>query len=154
VLAAAGVLTVLERWPEHRLVEAARCLMPAPMTKVEVLGAYDAYYYKRQVQSMYGADERRLPVLRVTFGDPDATWVHLDGYTGQVGSSLDRSERAGRWLFNLLHSWDLPAMLAPDRVRQGVLLALGLGGTLLSMTATVLGLRRMGKWSGKGVRQT
>ncbi|WP_313706641.1 PepSY domain-containing protein [Massilia sp.] len=154
VLAAAGVLTVLERWPEHRLVEAARCLMPAPMTKVEVLGAYDAYYYKRQVQSMYGADERRLPVLRVTFGDPDATWVHLDGYTGQVESSLDRSERAGRWLFNLLHSWDLPAMLAPDRVREGVLLALGLGGILLSVTATVLGLRRMGKWSGKGARQT
>lgn len=153
VLAAAGALTVLERWPERRLVEAAQRLMPAPLTKVEVLRAYDAYYYKRQVQSMYGADERRLPVMRVAFGDPDATWVHLDGYTGQLESSLDRSERAGRWLFNLLHSWDLPAMLAPGWVREGVLLALGLGGILLSATATVLGLRRVGKWSGKGARQ-
>ena len=153
VLAEAGGVAVFERWPEHRLVEAARRLLPAPVERYQVLGAYDAYYYKRQAQSMYGADERRLPVLRLAFGDPGSTWVHLDGYTGQVESSLDRSERVGRWLFNLLHSWDLPAMLAPGRVREAVLLLLGLGGVLLSTTAAVLGVRRVGKWSGKGTRR-
>jgi hypothetical protein len=31
--------------------------------------------------------------------------------TGDVALSVDRSQRIGRWLFNLLHSWDLPSML-------------------------------------------
>lgn len=149
VVAGTDGFAVLERWPDRRLLDAARRLMPAPVTQYEVLGEYDAYYYKRQVQSMYGADERRLPVLRVTFGDPGATWVHLDGYTGQVDSSLDRSERIGRWLFNLLHSWDLPGMLDAGWAREALLLLLGAGGGVLSITACVLGMRRLRTWSGR-----
>jgi uncharacterized iron-regulated membrane protein len=149
VVADGDAYAVREQWPEPVLVEAARRLLPAPMSGYALLHDYDAYYFKRQVQSMYGADERRLPVLRVAFGDPGATWVHLDGYTGQVESNLDRSARVGRWLFNFLHSWDLPAMLGASWLREAALLALGLGGVLLSSTAVVLGTRRMRKSTGK-----
>lgn len=136
---------VRERWPEHFLFAAARRLLPQPMAQAEVLTTYDAYYYRRQEQSMYGADERRLPVLRAVFNDPGHTWVHLDPYTGQVASSLDSSERVGRWLFNFLHSWDLPAMLDAPWWREAVLIVLCIGGVLLSATAVVLGARRLRK---------
>jgi len=149
IVAEHGGYVVRERWPEHVLLEAARRLLPQPMARIETLDAYDAYYYQRQEQSMYGADERRLPVLRAVFNDPGHTWVHLDVYTGQVESSLDSSERVGRWLFNFLHSWDLPAMLDAVWWREAVLIGLCLGGVLLSVTAVVLGARRLRKWSGK-----
>ena len=117
-----------------------------------VLAGYDAYYYQRQEQSMYGADDKRLPVLRAVFDDPGRTWVHLDPYTGQVESSLDSSERVGRWLFNFLHSWDLPAMLAAVWWREAVLILLCVGGVLLSVTAVVLGVRRLRKSAAKIAR--
>lgn len=145
VVADGDAYAVRERWPERILVEAARRLLPAPMARYELVPEYDTYYYKRQVQSMYGADEQRLPVLRIEFTDPGATWVHLDGYTGQVEASLDRSQRAGRWLFNFLHSWDLPSILAPTWARESILMMLGAGGLVLSGTAVVLGIRRLRK---------
>nr|WP_314539299.1 PepSY domain-containing protein [uncultured Massilia sp.] len=136
---------VLERWPDAPLLAAARRLMQGRPPAAERIDRYDAYYYARQEQSMYGADERRLPVLRLVYEDTGATWVHLDPYTGEVASSLDRAQRLGRWLFNLLHSWDLPAMLDAGWLREAVLLVLGAGGLLFSATAVVIGARRLRK---------
>ena len=144
-----GAYAVRERWPEAVLLKAARRLLAQPMVSSATLAGYDAYYYQRQEQSMYGADDKRLPVLRAVFDDPGRTWVHLDPYTGQVESSLDISERVGRWLFNFLHSWDLPAMLAAVWWREAVLILLCIGGVLLSVTAVVLGVRRLRKSAAK-----
>jgi hypothetical protein len=134
---------VLQRWPDATLAAAARRLLPAPIVDTSTVTQYDAYYYKRQTQSMYGADERRLPVLRVVFDDPGATWVYLDPATGTVVEAMDRSQRAGRWLFNFLHSWDLPVLLDAGWLREALFIALGAGGILLSTTAAVLGWRRV-----------
>jgi hypothetical protein len=134
---------VLQRWPDAALAAKARRLLPAPIVDTSTVTQYDAYYYKRQTQSMYGADERRLPVLRVVFDDPGATWVYLDPATGTVVESMDRSQRAGRWLFNFLHSWDLPVLLGAGPLREALFIALGAGGILLSITAAVLGWRRV-----------
>ncbi|MBD8675357.1 PepSY domain-containing protein [Massilia sp. CFBP 13721] len=137
---------VRARWTDAALLAAAQRLLPAPIVQQQVLDRYDTYYYKRALQSMYGADERRLPALRLVYGDGGATWVHLDPYTGAVASSLDRSQRTGRWLFNFLHSWDLPAMLDAGWLRDAVLILLGVGGLALCATATVLGARRLRSW--------
>lgn len=152
IVAKAGGFTLLDRWPRQTLLVAARHLSPAPIAGHAMLRAYDAYYVKRGLASMYGADERRLPVLRVAYGDDSNTWAQLDVYTGQVVSSLDRSQRTGRWLFNFLHSWDLPSMLDTRWMRDAVLLLLGSGGVLLSATATVLGVRRLRKRAGAASR--
>jgi len=152
VVAHAGGLTTLDRWPQQTLLDAARRMSAAPVAGAAMLGEYDAYYYRRGAASMYGADERRLPVLRVAYGDEGNTWAHLDVYTGQLVSSLDRTQRTGRWLFNFLHSWDLPSMLDTRWMRDAVLLLLGSGGVLLSATATVLGVRRLRKRTGVASR--
>ncbi|MDN4051689.1 PepSY domain-containing protein [Massilia sp. YIM B02763] len=145
VVANGAGFAVLARWPDARLLAAARHLMPGAAPAPARVDRYDAYYYARQEQSMYGADERRLPVLRLVYDDAHATWVHLDPCTGEVASSMDRSQRLGRWLFNLLHSWDLPAMLDAGWLREAVLLLLGAGGLLFSGTAVVIGARRLRK---------
>ncbi len=136
-------IAVLVRWPDARLLAAARALLPAAPTGHARVAQYDAYYYKRGAQSMYGDDERRLPALRVDFGDAGATSAWIDPATGEVAASMDRAQRAGRWLFNLLHSWDLPAMLDASWAREAVLLLLGAGGLLLSGTAVAIGVRRL-----------
>jgi hypothetical protein len=145
VLADGAGFAVAAHWPEARLLEAARRLLPQAVAAVERVERYDAYYYRRQPQSMYGADERRLPALRVAFADPGATWAFIDVHTGEVAESMDSAQRTGRWLFNLLHSWDLPAMLDAGWWREAVLVLLGVGGLLFSVTAVVIGVRRIRK---------
>lgn len=141
-----GQLLVREQWPQEQLLQAAHKLMPGIAAGSEWLRTYDAYYYGREPEAMMGAMERRLPVLRVRFDDPQANWVYLDPYTGTVALGLDRRQRAGRWLFSFLHSWDLPPLLRAGPWREGVLILLSLGGLALSATGMVIGWRRLRTW--------
>lgn len=134
---------VLERWPAARLRHAAARLLPAHIVAAETLTRHDAFYYARGSASMYGGDARALPVVRYTFDDPGATLVYVDPRTGEVALSIDRAQRVGRWLFNLLHSWDLPVLLGGGWVREAVLILLSAGGLLLSGTGIVIGVRRV-----------
>jgi len=138
-------LTVTKQWEPARLEAVARKLLPYPVSAFELVTKADAYYYQRGDASMYGGNERRLPALRVVFDDPGHTWVYLDAATGQVALSIDSTQRVGRWLFNFLHSWDVPALLSPVHgwARIAVLIALSAGGLLLSATAVVIAVRRL-----------
>jgi len=82
-------------------------------------------------------------VLRVDFADPHATRVYVDPQTGTVVTHSDRSERAGRWLFALMHSWDWLPLLSRRPAWDVVLIVLSLGGTALSLTGIVIGWRRL-----------
>jgi hypothetical protein len=141
-----GRYRVLDRWPQADLLRAARRLLAAPILVQEELDSHDAYYYEREPEAMMGAAQRRLPVVRLRFGDPHDSWVYLDARTGDVALSADRSQRAGRWLFSFLHSWDLPAMLRAAALREAVLIVLSLGGLLVSVTGIVIGYRRVSTW--------
>ncbi|MDR6524377.1 hypothetical protein J2789_007088 [Variovorax paradoxus] len=141
-----GQYLVLDRWPEEDILKAAKYLLDAPVVSEERLDHYDRYYYARQPEAMMGASERRLPVMRLRFGDPHDTWIYLDAWTGDVALSMDRSQRTGRWLFSFLHSWDLPSMLHAAAWRESVLIILSLGGFLVSVTGIVIGYRRILTW--------
>jgi uncharacterized iron-regulated membrane protein len=136
-------MRVLPFWPRAVLERAAGRLLPHRVVAFDMLATHDAQYYARDDASMYGGSERRLPVLRAEFSDRENTWVYLDPRTGQVALSVDQTQRLGRWLFNFLHSWDLPVLLAPAWPREAVLIALSAGGFLLSATAMVIALRRL-----------
>lgn len=145
--------TVRTQWDIDTLMHAAARLLPAPIRSHHVLAGYDDYYYARQPEAMMGAVERRLPVWRVDFGDPHATIAYLDPQTGDVALSLDRAQRTGRWLFNFLHSWDLPSMLRAKPWRDVALVLLSLGGLAMCVTGTVIGWRRLQFWyAGKAKR--
>lgn len=141
-----GELAVREQWDVKDLMQAATRLLPAKPKSHQLLHHYDRYYYARQPEAMMGAAERRLPVLRIDYADQHATQVYLDLYTGDVALSMDDAQRAGRWLFSFLHSWDLPLMLKAGIARDAVLLLLSLGGLAMSLTGIVIGYGRVKKW--------
>ncbi|MCA1326804.1 PepSY domain-containing protein [Herbaspirillum sp. alder98] len=137
-----GQLQVAAQWPRARLESAAAHLYRAPLASSQWLTAYDSYYYRRDEQSMMGGSERRLPVLMLQFADAGRSQVYIDVATGQVELSVDRAQRVGRWLFSLLHSWDLRPMLAIAWLRQTVLVVLSAGGLLLAVSGVVIAWRR------------
>jgi len=131
---------------------AAAGLLPAPVARIEQLRDYDLYYYARDAHTMMGGGVKPLPILRIVFDDPHATWVHLDPHTGAVLGRLDRGKRTSRWLFAMLHSWDWLPLLERRPLWDLVLIALSLGGTLLSVTGVAIGWRRLGRALGRGQR--
>ncbi len=144
VEAADGLHRVVERWSDAQLVAAAPRLMASSrLVAAQALHEHDAYYFQRGPASMYAAAERRLPALRLEFADAGRTLAWLDPHTGDLVLSADRAQRTGRWLFNLLHSWDLPAMLRHAAARDAVLLSLSAGALLIAATGSVIGWRRL-----------
>lgn len=139
---------VLKRFAMEDLENFAHPLLPAPIAATNVLERHDAYYFRRGTASMYAAAERDLPVLRMQFDDPGQTLVYISPSTGDVVLSVDSAQRAGRWLFNLLHSWDLPWMLRQPIIRDAVLIALSAGAMTLALTGIVIGTRRLMRSTG------
>lgn len=121
------------------ITAAARKLLPeAPPPRVETIAQEDAYWYAHH-------DEKMLPVLRVVFADPSATWFHIDPATGEILGRLDRSDRLYRWLFNGLHRLDFGFLIHHRPAWDAVVLLLLLGGLLVSVSGIVIGVRRLGR---------
>jgi hypothetical protein len=137
---------VIERLDPAQLAALAPRLIPgARVVRSETLEAHDFWWYARVPHTMLGHVERRLPMLRVAFDDPHATWVHLDPATAAVVGTLDRRGRVKRVLFALLHSWDWLPLLAHRPVWDAALVIASAGGLALSATGVVIGWRRVGR---------
>ncbi|THT98712.1 PepSY domain-containing protein [Lampropedia puyangensis] len=130
--------SVQDQWLPSDLQAAGAKLLAAPIVKAEVLERYDAYYYQRQAASMYAGDLRGLPALRLDFGDANASSVYLDLHSGQLALSVNRAQRLSRWLFNFLHSWDLPLFLQWSYLREAALIALSIGALFIAVTGLVI----------------
>lgn len=143
LLAEDGAWRVRERFSAQQLEGPARALLDARIADSAWLEAHDAYYLRRGDASMYAGAARALPVLRLRFDDPGRTLAYLSPHTGELVLSVDRAQRLGRWLFNFLHSWDLPWMLRPSALREAALIALSAGALALALTGVVLGWRRL-----------
>lgn len=112
-------------------------LMPgAPIAGTERLIRPDAYWYDPDGRP-------QLPVIRVRFGDAARTWVHIDPATGHIVGDLDARRRVYRWLFDLLHKWDLN-MLTRHRPAWDLLLwGLSALGLIISASGIWLGWKRL-----------
>jgi hypothetical protein len=111
-----------------------------PMIETAVLTNYDSYYH---------ATERKppLPVIRVKFGDPDATWFYVDPRMSQVVGRFTRRERLQRWIYHGFHSLDFNFWYYQGWVWTTVMVLLNLGGVMLSMIGVVIGVKRLVKMS-------
>jgi hypothetical protein len=126
------------------LRDAAGAMLPGSrVARISRLTAYDRYYYGRAPHTMLGFLDKRLPMQRVEYDDAPRTWLHLDPHTGAVVQRLDATQRARRWLFAFLHSWDAPPLLAARPLWDALLIAFSVGGALLSITGVVIGVRRL-----------
>jgi hypothetical protein len=119
------------------IAAAARALVPdGRLVAVDRLTAPDAYWYEI-------GEAPRLPMLRLRFADPAGTWLHVDPATGELVEALDRRRRVYRWLFDLLHKWDLNLLTLHRPVWDIVLWALSILGLVTSVSGVWLGWRRL-----------
>ena len=104
---------------------------------IETLTDYDHYYYSHHQRW------RPLPVMRVRFDDPAATWFHIDLTTGELINQLTQKGRAKRWLFNGLHSLDFNFLISNRPAWDLLIIALISTGFLFSCTAIIVAWRRL-----------
>jgi hypothetical protein len=104
------------------------------VTEAAWLTEFDSYYYGK------GRD-RRLPVLRVTFNDPDVTSFYLDAHDGQLVQTEVRRTRLERWLYHGFHSLDFPWVYQRAWVWYPLVVGLSIGGFLLSLTSVIVAVR-------------
>lgn len=133
--------SVQDQWQPSDVQAAAAKLFAAPIVKAQVIETYDPYYYQRQAASMYAGELRGLPALRLDFADANASSVYLDLHSGQLALSVNSAQRLSRWLFNFLHSWDLPLFLQWSYLREAALIALSIGALFIAGTGLVIAWR-------------
>ncbi|EQB08877.1 hypothetical protein L288_07115 [Sphingobium quisquiliarum P25] len=127
------------RFTQAELAAAAQRLMPGvPIRQTILLTEPDLYWYS------HGHD-RPLPVLRIIFADADRTWVTIDPQSGGLLSQQNASGRTYRWLFNALHDFDLPFLLANRMLRDPLMWLLSGLGIVMSLSGIVIGWRHLAK---------
>ena len=120
-----------------RLLRAARdAVSGSAVTGVAWLDGYDAYYYDR-------GHELPLPVLRVQYADPRATWLYLDPNRGIILRKEERSSRVNRWLYHGLHSFDFPFLYNRRPLWDIVVIFFILGGITSAVTSAAPAWRRL-----------
>lgn len=142
--AAAGIVALDARaqGPEDAfhadaLLGAARDAMPGVAIEgVFWMSEYDAYYYSR-------SGRLPLPVLRVRYADPQATWLYLDPRRGAIVRKEERLSRINRWLYHGLHSLDFPFLYYRRPLWDLVVIVFSLGGIGLSVTTMAAAYRRL-----------
>ncbi|HEV8259162.1 MAG TPA: PepSY domain-containing protein, partial [Burkholderiales bacterium] len=107
-----------------------------PIADSALLSNYDSYYHP-------GERKPPLPVLRVKFGDPDATWMYIDPHMSQVVARFTRRERLQRWIYHGFHSLDFNFWYYQGPAWTTTMVALNAGGALLSVIGVVLAIKRV-----------
>ncbi|MCI4592081.1 PepSY domain-containing protein [Sphingobium sp. BYY-5] len=126
---------------QPRILAMARNAMPgARLVGVERLEQPDRYWYSTGDPR---DDSRPLPILRLKFVDPARTWLHIDPATGALLGQLGAGGRSYRWLFNALHSLDLPWLLIWPVMRHVLIWFLSIAGVAISVSGMVIGWRRL-----------
>jgi hypothetical protein len=119
------------------MTEIARAAMPGVAIQDAVwLDEYDGYYYDLR-------RARALPVLRVRYADANATWLYLDPEQGGIVQRSGKVSRLRRWLYQGFHSLDFPFLYFRRPLWDIVVVALSVGGTVLSFTTMVPAWRRL-----------
>jgi hypothetical protein len=121
------------------MLDIARAAMPdVPIQDAVWLQEYDAHYYDLRAG-------RSLPVLRVRYDDEAQTALYLDPARGAIVQRTDDTRRLRRWLYQGLHSLDFPFLYDRRPLWDVVVIALSIGGLVLSATTLLPGFRRLNR---------
>ena len=120
------------------LLRAAREAWPSSRPAAAAITAQDDY-----ARLLY--DGLPADALRLKLGDAAGTWVHVSASTGQIIDVQDWRRRLYRWLFNGLHTFDIPGLSTRDLLRKLIMLPLLMAGFLLSSTGIILAKRRLSR---------
>ena len=136
-----GVFTTFDR---AEIEDAIRAAMPGvPIDEAVWLTEYDSYYYGRVRCDAEPCLAPSLPVLRVKFADAVSTWLYADPARGAIARKEERLTRINRWLYHGLHSLDFPWLYYRRPLWDIVVIALSIGGCLVSVTSSPAAFRRL-----------
>jgi hypothetical protein len=80
---------------------------------------------------------------RVLLGPGQSIWVDINAQTGEIFDVMDPSRRVYCWLFDGLHTLDIPGLPEHPLLQKIIMLSLLAGGFTLSGTSIVLAFRRL-----------
>ena len=104
--------------------------------------------YMVTADDVYGhLREGSLPesTLRIVLADIDETWIHINLDDGQIISVMDKSRRMYRWLFNGIHSLDLPGLVNRRPLWDVLMVVLMIIGFTFSLTGLVIAYKKLAR---------
>ena len=104
--------------------------------------------YMVTADDVYGhLRESSLPesTLRIVLDDIDQTWIHINLDDGQIISVMDKSRRMYRWLFNGIHSLDLPGLVNRRPLWDVLMVVLMIIGFTFSLTGLVIAYKKLAR---------
>ena len=131
-------------------------LSPTKILESDVIDGVKKAWPDKKIQStqrpeesdIYGnLREGSLPsnTLRVILNNPEQTWVNINMESGQIVSIMNKNRRLYRWLFNGLHSLDIPGLANHRPLWDVVILLMLTAGFLFSITAVMIAWKRIFK---------
>ena len=96
------------------------------------LDEYDNYYYSRH-------NDKVLPVIKITTTSNLAYYINPS--TTEMLYKCSNKNRIQRWLYSGLHSLDFSFLISNGALWDVVVIFLMVGGTIVSITATALGVK-------------
>jgi hypothetical protein len=81
--------------------------------------------------------------FRLVLDDANRTWIHIDLNDGRLISVIDDSRRMYRWLFNGIHSLDLPGLVNRRPLWDILIILLMTIGFIFCITGVVLAYKRV-----------
>jgi uncharacterized iron-regulated membrane protein len=110
---------------------------PNQQYELQLQQEFDAYYQQSQKRP------KTLPVWKIDMKDEDKTSLYISPKSGELLASFNTNDRWRRWLYRSLHTFDFPFLTKYEWLRKTLLILLSIGGTAVSVTGTVLGLKWM-----------
>src|SRR4029079_13835154 len=100
------------------------------------LDQYDSYYYDR-------SGRLSQPVLSLRYPHLQHTLLYFDPRHGVIARKEERLSRLNRWLYHGFHSLDFPFLYYHRPLWDVVVIALSIGGIVLSVTTLTASWRRL-----------
>lgn len=116
--------------------QAAKLVAEGTVKASTLLAHGDIYYYGKRL-------EMTSPVIRIDFNDASNTSYYVDPATTRIVASQDNNSRSYRWLFAALHRLDFAPFDNAELPRWVLVIALSLGGFILTLAGMVMGWRRL-----------
>lgn len=127
--------------PDVTLLHAAAAAWPlARPTRVDAISPDDLYGHLIYQGLPEGAVRMRLGNIH---GLPGSTWVDVDRTSGALLDVMDWRRRLYRWLFNGLHTFDVPGLSHHGVLRRLIMAPILLAGLALSVTGIIIGMKRL-----------
>jgi uncharacterized iron-regulated membrane protein len=96
---------------------------------------YNNYYQKSGMRS------RPLPAWQIDLNDKDDYRLYINPITGETIASYNNNDRARRWLYRALHTFNLEVFKKHEWLRKLLLILASLGGLIVSLSGLVLSVR-------------